>query len=222
MQIEPDTTSKGVFIPDMRAGPGGIQELLRQYLQENAIPLFEIIRTYVIRVRLAHGEAVQAAAYDILHDAVIEALAHADRFDPTTQPRAWLLSIAANILKRKRAEATKLQQHEFLLSDLAGGFGAISESDFFDQLAMLSSPSPEQAVETHQQVLEILSRASTNDQHVLYLALLHDLDSRRLAQVLGISPGTARVRLHRALNRLRIAWSNPPEQQEYKKEVNEK
>jgi RNA polymerase sigma factor (sigma-70 family) len=210
MHDNSDTPPGGVFNPDMRAGPGRMQEILRQYLQENAIPLFEIIRTYVVRVGVAHGEAVQAVAYEILNDMVIEALAHADRFDPTTQPRAWLLSIAANILKRKKAGATKLLQHEFLLSDLASGYSAISESDFFDQLATFSSPGPEQAVETHEEVLEILSRASRNDQQVLYLALLHDLDSSRLAQVLGISPGTARVRLHRALNRLRIAWSISP------------
>jgi DNA-directed RNA polymerase specialized sigma24 family protein len=143
MHDNPDTPPGGVFNPAMRAGPGRTQEILRQYLQEHAIPLFEIIRTYVVGVGFAHGGAVQAVADDILNEMVLEALAHADRFDPTTQPRAWLLSIAANILKRKRSETTKLQQHEFLLSDLASGYGALSESDFFDQLATFSSPGPE-------------------------------------------------------------------------------
>jgi DNA-directed RNA polymerase specialized sigma24 family protein len=40
----------------------------------------------------------------------------------------------------------------------------------------------------------------------LRLAVLHDLTGEALAQELGIKPGAARVRLHRALNRLREAW----------------
>ena len=112
MHINPDTPSDSVHTPSMRAGPEEAQQYLRQFLQENMVPLLEIIRSYVVRVGLARGEAVQATATDILNDAIIEALAHADRFDANTQPRAWILAIAANVLKRKKAEATKRQQRE--------------------------------------------------------------------------------------------------------------
>jgi RNA polymerase sigma-70 factor (ECF subfamily) len=190
----------------MRAGPEEAQQHLRRFLQENTVPLLGIIRSYVVRVGLARGEAVQAAANDILNDAVIEALTHADRFDSTTQPMAWILAIAANVLKRKKTEATKRQQREALLSDLPNRSDVINDGDFFDQIAVLSHPGPEQAIETHEQVIEMLSTVSLDDQKVLRLALLHDLSTSTLAQMLSITPGAARVRLHRALNRLRTAW----------------
>jgi RNA polymerase sigma factor (sigma-70 family) len=42
-----------------------------------------------------------------------------------------------------------------------------------------------------------------DDRNVLELAFLRDLDGEALAKELGIRPGAARVRLHRALLRLR-------------------
>ena len=67
-------------------------------------------------------------------------------------------------------------------------------------------PGPEQTFESREQVQEMLALVSPDDAEVLRLALLHELDSQGLADYLGVSVGTARVRLHRALRRLRKAW----------------
>jgi len=190
----------------VHAGEENAPRNLRQFLQENTPLLLGIIRSYVARTGLARGEAVQAAAVDILQDAVIEALAHADRLTAATQPRAWFLAIAANILKRKRAEAAKLQQREVLLSDISERQDMIDESDFFDLITPRVQPGPEQQIEMDEQVADMLSLVAPAEQEVLRLAFLHDLDTNMLAQALNISPGAARVRLHRALNKLRIAW----------------
>ena len=85
------------------------QHYLRQFLQENASLLLGIIRSYIVRMRLAQGTAaIQSLAMEVLHDATLEALAHADRLNTVTQQRAWFLAIATNILKRKRDEAIRL------------------------------------------------------------------------------------------------------------------
>lgn len=212
LHVDPKIPSEDTLIPDIDSDTADAQRRLRQFLQENSSLLLGIICSYIVRMGLARGEAVQAIAADVLHDTVLEALAHADHFDPTTQPRAWLLAIAANILKRKKAEAAKRHKHEVLVSDLSTHPDDFNESDFFDQIIALSYPGPEQNIETHEQVVEMLSLVSSDDQKVLRLALLHDLDTSTLAQVLGITPGTARVRLHRALNRLRTAWSTSERQ----------
>lgn len=190
----------------MLAGSENAPRNLRQFLQENTPLLLGIIRSYVARTGLAHGEAVQSVAVEILQDTVIEALAHADRLNSETQPRAWFLAIAANILKRKRAEAAKQQQREVLVSDMAERQNVIDESDFFDLIMSHVQPGPEQQIEMDEQVAEMLSLVSPDEQEVLRLAFLRDLDTNMLAQALHISPGAARVRLHRALNKLRIAW----------------
>jgi RNA polymerase sigma factor (sigma-70 family) len=188
--------------------PGEQQIDLRQFLQENTPLLLGIIRSYVVRMGFARGEAVQLVALEVLQEAVLEALAHSDRLTSTAQPRAWFLAIAANILKRKRAALARISQREVLISDLANQKKAqMDEGAFFDLFAAHTQPGPEVEVEADEQVAMMLSLVSTGDQEVLRLALVNDLDGNMLATKLNITPGTARVRLHRALNRLRIAWS---------------
>src|SRR5579875_3414475 len=60
------------------------------------------------------GAMMEAVAAEVFQDAVIEALAHADRFTSEMQPRAWFLAIAANILKRHRASYAKRYKFEVL------------------------------------------------------------------------------------------------------------
>ena len=182
------------------------QHYLRQFLQENAPLLLGIIRSYIVRMGLAQGAAVQSLAMEVLHDAALESLAHANRLNTSTQPRAWFLAIASNILKRKRDEAMKQSRREVLISDLHFTTGTPDESEFFDSLSNYAQPGPEGAFEENEQVREMLALVAPDDQKVLRLALLHDLDTNDVARALGITPGTARVRLHRAINRLRKAW----------------
>jgi RNA polymerase sigma factor (sigma-70 family) len=184
------------------------RDSLHLFLREHSASLQGIIGTYVVRMRLAQGDAVQTLAAEVLSETTLEALWHADRFDPATQPRAWLLAIATNVLKRKKASLMKQQQHETLVSDLTGNphTSTFNGSDFFDQFTHLASQGPEHEIEERERVDEILSLVQPGDQEILRLALLHDLDAQALARILQVSPGTARVRLHRALNRLRNVW----------------
>jgi RNA polymerase sigma factor (sigma-70 family) len=179
---------------------------LRTFLQENVESLQGIVRSYVIRAGLAHGDGVQSATTDVLNEATLQALAHAEVFDTVQQPRAWFLGIAANVIKRRRASHARQNQRELSVGAFIPDREDGSESDFFDQLSLMVHPGPEQEVETHAQVAELLALASPVDRLVLRLAFLQDLDTRHLALALNVHPGAARVRLHRALNRVRTAW----------------
>jgi RNA polymerase sigma factor (sigma-70 family) len=198
---------------DPQIPPRETQDDLRSFLQENTPLLLGIVRAYVVRAGLARGEAVQLVALEVLQEAVLEALSHTDRLASTTQPRAWFLAIAANVIKRKKAALARISQREVLVSDLADStYGAMDKSAFFDLFAAHSQPDPESEVEADEQADVMLSLVSHSDQEILRLALLNDLDTATLAKTLHITAGTARVRLHRALNRLRVAW-NKREQQ---------
>jgi RNA polymerase sigma-70 factor (ECF subfamily) len=182
------------------------QAFLRQFLQEHAVQLQGIIRAYVLRSGVAYGDAVQAVAHDIFQDAALEALAHADRLDPTTQPRAWFLSIALNMLKRKKASQARLYRREVLISDLFAGAEEVREYDVFEQIARVLEPGPDALVEAQEQEQEILALVSASDARVLRLAVVNGVNTEMLARELGVRPATARVRLHRAIQRLRAAW----------------
>jgi RNA polymerase sigma-70 factor (ECF subfamily) len=63
--------------------------------------------------------------------------------------------------------------------------------------------SPNFDLETNEQVNLMLAGVAESDRQVLRMAILHELNGDSLARELGVTPGAARVRLHRALNRLR-------------------
>jgi len=187
---------------------GSNNTMIVEYIAGNAASLLGIIRSYVMRMGLASGEDVATVALEVLQQVVLEALDHADRFDSTGQPMAWLLGIAINIIKRNKAERIKSSQRELSMSDLSlMQEEDLSESELFDQLVAHSDAGLDQEIAANEQAGLLLSLVSPEDQHILMLAFLEGYKREELAQKLGITPGATRVRLHRALKRLRLAWS---------------
>ncbi len=177
-------------------------------ITDNVASLLGIIRSYVQRMGLARGEEVSAVAVEVLQEVVLEALDHADRFNPTGQPMAWLLGIAINVIKRQKVEFAKRSQRELSIGELSlAQEEHLSEHELFDQITADSSVGPDQEIAANEQAELLLSLVSPEDQHILMLAFLQGFEREALAQKLGISAGATRVRLHRALKRLRLAWS---------------
>ena len=179
-----------------------------EFINDNIASLLGVIRSYVKRMGLASGEDVPAVAVEVLQEVVLEALDHADRFNPTGQPMAWLLGIAINVIKRNKSELVKRSQRELSMSEMSLlQEEHLSESELFDQLATNSFAEPDQEIAANEQAELLLSLVSPEDQRILMLAFLQGFKREALAQKLGISPGATRVRLHRALKRLRLAWN---------------
>ncbi len=178
---------------------------LRQFIETEAESLVGILRYYLARANTP-GDSLAAAASELLNEVVIEALQHEARFEPTGQPRAWLLGIAANLIKRRQVETARRNQREPLVRDLYPALeGDLSDGELFDRVANLVGMT-EDELDADAQVAALLHTLSPDDQHIIRLAVLHGLDGDALATELGIHPGAARVRLHRALNRLRTAY----------------
>lgn len=188
-------------------------EYIQRFLQEHTASLKKVLCAYVLRMGLARGANVRLVADEAFQDAVLEIVAHGERFMSVPQPRSWFLAVAANVLKRKRASFAKRYRFEVLVSDLAANSAQFSEADILEQLTTSSISGPEQILESCEQVREMLALVSPEDAQVLRLALLHELDTASLARELGISAGAARVRLHRALKRLRVAWQQESKRQ---------
>jgi len=185
---------------------------LRQFLEREGEldTLVSTLRMYVARAHLATGDTVSGEALELLNRVVVEALDHEDRFDPSRQPRPWFLSIAANIIKREQVERAKRARREpsiisiYSKTDATGE--TLSEDDMFDRITVLANTGPEQDLDANEEAKMLLALVSEDDQHMLRLAILHDLDGVAIGNALSISPGAARVRLSRALNRLRDAY----------------
>ncbi len=183
------------------------RRLLMAFLTEHTATLLGSLRSYVQRMGLARGQATPVVALEVLQEVAVEALAHAERFDPTRQPMAWLLGIGINVIKRKKAEAARRARREVTFGHLALLLPeAQNENDVLDLIAPFMLAEPEHDVEANEQASLILALVSSEDQRVLRLAILAGFEREALARELGITPVAARVRLHRALNRLRSAW----------------
>jgi RNA polymerase sigma-70 factor (ECF subfamily) len=202
--MEPDTARSAVYATSTAAST---KQQLAEFLTGNIPSLLGILRSYVQRMGLARGEEVAAAAVDVLQEVVVEALDHADRFNPTGQPMAWLLGIGANVIKRKKVELARRSWRELFIGDLSlEQQEPLSEDELFDQITVCTSAGPEEDFEANEQAMLLLSLVSPEDQQLLFLAFLYGFEREALAKKLGITPVAARVRLHRALNRLRLAW----------------
>lgn len=169
---------------------------LRQFIEDESPVLTRTLGYYLNRAGLT------VSASELLNEVVVEALQHEDRFNPSRQPRAWLLGIAANLIRRKQAELARLNRREPLARDLYPG-DEPSDDEVFDWLAVFGGVETLEALEANEAAQALLAGAPPDDAHILRLAILNGLDGEALAQELGVTPGAARVRLHRALNRLR-------------------
>lgn len=194
------------MILDAQDTPNEGSEYMRLFLQEHTASLKKILCVYVLRMGLARGEAARLVTDEVFQDTVVEVMAHSKRFMSIEQPRPWFLAVAINVLKRKRASFARRYRFEVLMSDLVADADAPDEADFWEQIAISAGPGPEQLFESHQQVEEMLALVSPDDAKVLRLVLFDDLAFPALAERLGVSIGAARVRLHRALKRLRKVW----------------
>jgi RNA polymerase sigma-70 factor (ECF subfamily) len=170
--------------------------------------LLGTFRCYLARAGLAEsGPALETAAQELLHEVVVEALQHEARFRAGGQPRAWLLGIAANLVKRRQVETARRNRREPLVRDLYPEIEQqMSDDELFDRAAALASVDLTDDLDSHAEATAMLAALGPDDQNVLRLAILHGLNGDALAETLGVTPGAARVRLHRALHRLRESY----------------
>ena len=178
---------------------------LQNFIKNEFAILHKILRQYVLRAGLVGSGDANTVAYELLNEVIIEALVHAERLASDMQPRAWLLGIAANLIKREQANCAKRERREPLIRDLyARSEEALSEDELFDLLPVTSERSLTE-LEANDTINSLLLGLTKSDADVLRLAILYDFDGAALAQALKITANAARVRLHRALDRLRDA-----------------
>lgn len=182
---------------------GDSRQRLEQFINAESAALHRTLRHYVLRAGLVGSGDANAVAAELLNEITVEALSNAKRLTPDIQPRAWLLGIAANLIKREQASRAKRERREPLIRDLyTESDDSLSEDELFDLLPTL----PDGAIgelEANDTINSLLLGLTKSDSDLLRLAILNDMDGAALAQALGITANAARVRLHRALDRLR-------------------
>jgi RNA polymerase sigma-70 factor (ECF subfamily) len=140
-------------------------------------------------------------ARDAVQDAFLQAFRGLDGFHGEARLSTWLQRIAINAsLMRLR---TRRRKPEVAIEELLPQF--LEDGHRADPGAAWSVSALEalESDETRALVRAQIERLPEDYRNVLLLRDIEDLDTEETAMVLGISPGAAKVRLHRARQALR-------------------
>lgn len=130
-------------------------------------------------------------AEDVVQETLLIAMSKIHQYEPGTNLRAWIFTIAVNVSRgfyRKR----KIRQRLNLI--LERGFSQNGRV-----------PSPEEAVLQHEMDAHLWEAVnSLGEKHRLPIVLryLHGLPCREIALILNVNEGTVRSRLHYGVRRL--------------------
>jgi RNA polymerase sigma-70 factor (ECF subfamily) len=130
-------------------------------------------------------------AEDVAQEAFVKAFAALGRFRLGSAFRPWVLAIVANEARNRRRSAGRRQRHELRLALLPPGEGG---------------PSPEAAALAGEQRAALVAAVETlprRQREVVSCRYLLDLSEAETAAVLGVSAGTVKSQLSRALAHLR-------------------
>lgn len=173
------------------------RELMRRLAQgdrEALAPLMERHSARVYRIALSYLRDPDEAL-DAVQDTFVKAFQHAARWDAATEVMPWLMRIAVNhsidCYRRKKRRGV----HHTPLVD-----------GDHDQRVASADVSPEQRAqggELGERIARALGTLPERQRAVFVLRHHQELSLEEIAQALGISLGTVKSSLHRAIHRLR-------------------
>jgi RNA polymerase sigma-70 factor, ECF subfamily len=156
--------------------------------------LVALLRPRIYRYVLARMLDPQAAD-DVTQEVTMTIVAALDRYVDQGRPfTSWVFGIAGNKISESWRTARRRREHG---SEIPDGFANPAYE-------------PEQAVvrlEASRQVAALLADLPPQHAEILRLRIAAGLTAEETAVVLEMSPGAVRVAQHRALAKLRAAWS---------------
>jgi len=149
-------------------------------------------RYYVAIHRFAAHRLDRTSADDVAAETFVRALAAVDRAYTTDGAlRAWLYSIASNLIRDEHRRRSRARNTDDRLRDAAGSDDPGRTDD---------APDPE--------LLRAVRALRDEEQEVLVLFAWGDLSYDEIAATTGVAVGTVRSRLHRARTQLRVSLSS--------------
>jgi RNA polymerase sigma-70 factor, ECF subfamily len=139
-------------------------------------------------------------AADLVADVFLAAIDSASTYRPDLgEPGRWLYGVARNVVAAERRRAAK----ELRAASRVSGRSLLHDGDIADLLERVD------VEEQRRRLYEALGGLSEQDRVLLEMVAIDELTVRDAATILEISPGAARVRLHRARQQLRRQLGEP-------------
>jgi RNA polymerase sigma-70 factor (ECF subfamily) len=157
----------------------------RQAFEEAALQHVDFLYRFGLRLS---GEP--AVAEDLVQETMLKACRSWERFDPTSNVRAWLATILRNTFineyRRRRREVDSLSVETLERFAILGeGQDVDPEGDFFDQIV-------------DDEVVEAIDALPREYKEAILLSDIHGLPYATIARRVGAPLGTVKSRVHRA------------------------
>lgn len=144
-------------------------------------------------------------AEDVLADVFREAIESSSAFDPARgSQRGWLFGIATNLVRRH----WQVEQRRLLSLQRVGNRSIAGGDPLLDLQENVAARVD--AVRDASRLLVAVCELDAEDRDLLILSGWEHMTSREIGQVLGITAGAVRTRLHRVRELLRRATSPGP------------
>lgn len=158
-----------------------------------ALEIFYRTHVRTIERFMARRCSTPHSVADLTADTFVAAIESAHRFDPTKgSPQSWLLGIAYRVVLAERRRAARSWRAHLR----EGGRLPLSEDAILALEERLDSEG------AYRSIREALVTLTPRDRTLLELRWVDQLSIEEISTTLGIPAGTARVRLHRARQRL--------------------
>lgn len=171
-------------------------QLIDQSLQGNSLAFGELVRRYQDRLYSAvvHIVRCRAEAEDVVQEAFVQAYVKLETFKHNSRFYTWLYRIAVNVSishRRRRKVEVSVEQNRDATGD--------------EPLDTFTSPSePLEQAERKQQLEQALTLLTEEHRSIIVLRHMEEFSYEEIAEILGISVGTVRSRLHRARAQLLV------------------
>ncbi len=179
-------------------GAGADRELMARLAagdREALAGLMERHYRRVHRVALAYLRQ-REDALDVVQETFVKAFQNATRWDGSAEAGPWLARIAVNLsIDRWRRNKRRLQT-----------FAPMPEGDHSETLAVAAGDGPDRSLqgrEARDRVGAALAALPERQRAVVVLRHYQELSLEEIAAALGMSLGTVKSSLHRALHRMR-------------------
>lgn len=159
----------------------------------------QFVATHSTRVHAYLARRTAGHADDLLSEVWLAAFAARRTYDPDRgEAVGWLFGIARNVLmthlRTERRRSARDRDSAHLSLDRVDEWAAVDER--LDAAGSVPA------------LREALAALPAEERDVLLLVAWEQLTPSEVAEALGIPPGTARSRLHRARNRIASGWDD--------------
>jgi len=186
--------------------PAGLDRLLRRARKRDPEALHQLVDAYSGRLfgLLFRLTGERETAEDLLQETFLRVVRTIADYEHGGKFEAWLFRIAANLARDHARRASRRGRPVAL-----EGFGRDREPAASD-LADGRQPEPSRELfnkELSERLNACLRELAEMDREIILLRHFSELSFREIADLLQIPLGTALARAHRALKRLRAAFS---------------